>query len=94
MKTLTLIVGLAGALAFSSAAFAQGSWDGQGNSTPGPTRYDQIKSNPNPSAQCGSGAGSGSFGYFGVNDSLSGGADGLATGANNSALCGKPQGPN
>ncbi len=40
-------------------------------------------------AQCGSGAGSGAFGYFGGQDNnLSGGADGQATGQNNSAVCG------
>ena len=45
MKTIMLIAGLAGALAFTSAAFAAG------NSTPGIDRYHQISSNPNPDAR-------------------------------------------
>lgn len=44
-------------------------------------------------AQCGSGAGSGAFGYFGGKDNnLSGGANGVQTGLNNSAVCGNRQG--
>lgn len=66
-----------------------------GNSTPGIDRY---LSNPGRQqaievgAQCGSGAGSGSFGYFGKDNNLSGGADGHQTGLNNSAVCGNRQG--
>lgn len=40
-------------------------------------------------AQCGTGAGSGAFGAFGGKDNnFKGGADGTATGQNNSAICG------
>jgi hypothetical protein len=62
-----------------------------GNSTPGIDRYE---SNPGRQravevgAQCGSGAGSGAFGYFGKDNNLAGGANGQATGENNSAICG------
>ncbi len=66
-----------------------------GNSTPGIDRY-----NANPGrqqatevgAQCGSGAGSGAFGYFGKDNNLAGGADGVQTGINNSSVCGNRQG--
>jgi hypothetical protein len=37
-------------------------------------------------------AGHGAFGVFGPHESMAGGADGQATGANNSGLCGNPQG--
>jgi hypothetical protein len=47
-------------------------------------------------AQCGSGAASGAFGAFGTFNSGThdwrGGANGPATGASNSAVCGNPQG--
>jgi len=62
------------------------------NNTPGTDRY---LANPGRQqatavgAQCGSGAGSGAFGFFGTDNSLAGGADGPATGAANSAICGK-----
>jgi hypothetical protein len=39
-------------------------------------------------AQCGSGAGSGGFGAFGKDNNFAGGANGPATGAANSAICG------
>jgi hypothetical protein len=85
---------VAGTLAISSAAFAAQSTD-PGNSTPGIDRY-----NNNPGrqqaiavgAQCGSGAGSGAFGFLGKDNNLKGGADGQATGLNNSAVCGNRQG--
>ena len=93
MKTLVLIAGMAGVLAFSSVAFAQG------NSEPGIDRYNKISANPNPAAQCGTGAGSGAFGYFGKNmnlgiksDPTDPGANGQQTGLNNSAVCGNRQG--
>lgn len=99
MKTLTMIVGLAGALAFSGAAFAASTnSDGKGNSDPGLARYLAIAQNPNPNAQCGTGAGSGAFGYLGkdINLGIKGtygssggpGANGYQTGLNNSAVCG------
>jgi len=37
-------------------------------------------------------AGHGAFGYFGKDNNLAGGADGPATGAANSSLCGNRQG--
>ena len=44
-------------------------------------------------AQCDSGAGSGAFNAFGGQDNnFAGGADGQATGMNNSAVCGNRQG--
>lgn len=100
MKMLTIIAGLAGAIVFTSVAFAAG------NSTPGGDRYKQISSNPNPDAQCGTGAGSGSFGYFGKDGynfgahtiftlsdphGIGAGANGYQTGLNNSAVCGNRQ---
>jgi hypothetical protein len=36
-------------------------------------------------------AGHGAFGVFGPGESMAGGANGAATGANNSGLCGNPQ---
>ncbi len=59
MKTAIAIIGLAGALAFSTAAVAQG------NSEPGEDRYNEIRQNANPDAQCGTGALSGAFGLWG-----------------------------
>jgi hypothetical protein len=43
-------------------------------------------------AQCDTGAGSGAFGAFGKDKNFAGGADGIQTGLNNSALCGNRQG--
>lgn len=43
-------------------------------------------------AQCGTGAASGAFGAFGKNYNMAGGADGVQTGINNSAVCGNRQG--
>lgn len=63
----------------------------EGNSEPGIARY---LANPGRQqatevgAQCGTGAGSGAFGFFGRDSSLEGGANGTATGINNSAICG------
>jgi hypothetical protein len=99
MKTLRTMFALAAVVGFSSAAFAQGNSDGQGNSDPGPDRYNEISQNPNPEAQCGTGAGSGAFGYLGKELNLgikgsygssddSPGTDGYQTGLNNSAVCG------
>jgi hypothetical protein len=89
MKTLVALIGLAGVLAFSSAAFAQ---------SPYLDRYNEISQHPNPNAQCGTGAGSGAFGYFGKDYNLGGktppsvpGTDGYQTGLNNSAVCGNRQ---
>jgi len=79
-----LVAGAMGASAFAA-----------GNSTPGIDRY---LDNPGRlqatevGAQCGSGAGSGAFGFFGQGNNLAGGADGQATGLNNSAVCGNNPG--
>ena len=73
--------------AVSAPAFAAA----PGNSQPGIDRY---LANPGRQqatevgAQCGTGAGSGAFGYLGKGNNEAGGADGQATGVNNSAVCG------
>jgi hypothetical protein len=79
----------------SSTLAAGGIALAQGNSTPGIDRYNDNPGRQRATevgAQCGSGAGSGAFGYFGKDNNLAGGADGHATGINNSALCGNRQG--
>lgn len=62
-----------------------------GNSEPGLDRYlnniGRLQATE-VGAQCGSGAGSGSFGYFGKDLNMAGGANGYQTGLNNSAVCG------
>lgn len=76
-------------LALPGAALAQG------NSTPGIDRYNDNPGRQQATevgAQCGSGAGSGAFGYFGKDNNLAGGANGVQTGLNNSAVCGNRQG--
>jgi hypothetical protein len=68
-----------------------------GNSTPGIDRYTDNPGRQQATdvgAQCGSGAGSGSFGYFGKDNNLAGGADGHHTGLNNSSVCGNRQSNN
>lgn len=74
---------------FAVPAFAAG------NSTPGIDRYldnpGRIQAGE-VGAQCGSGAGSGAFGYFGKDLNMAGGANGVQTGLNNSAVCGNRQG--
>lgn len=62
-----------------------------GNSEPGIDRYLDNPGRQQATevgAQCGSGAGSGAFGYFGKDLNMAGGADGVQTGLNNSAVCG------
>jgi hypothetical protein len=81
--TATILSNMAG-LAFAA-----------GNSTPGIDRYLDNPGRQQATevgAQCGSGAGSGSFGYFGKDLNMAGGADGTQTGLNNSAVCGNRQG--
>lgn len=66
-----------------------------GNSEPGIDRYLDNPGRQQATevgAQCDSGAGSGAFGYFGKDFNMSGGADGVQTGLNNSAVCGNRQG--
>ncbi len=97
----SLAIGLAMAvIVFASFAFVftfSGvlAADGPGNSTSGLDRYLENTGRMQATevgAQCGSGAGSGAFGYFGKDMNLAGGADGQATGINNSAVCGNRQG--
>lgn len=89
MKAILSTAAIAGfAIAFSGVAFAQG------NSEPGLQRYVDNKGRQQATevgAQCDSGAGSGSFGYFGKDNNLAGGANGQQTGLNNSAVCGNRQ---
>lgn len=66
-----------------------------GNSTPGLDRYLDNPGRQQAGevgAQCDSGAGSGAFGYFGKDLNMAGGANGVQTGLNNSAVCGNRQG--
>src|SRR4051812_14715367 len=96
MKNTIGIAALLGALALSTAAFAQG------NSTPGIDRYNNNPGRQQATevgAQCGSGAGSGAFGFFGKDNNLGiksdptdPGANGHQTGVNNSSVCGNRQG--
>ena len=89
MKSVTGIIVLSSTVALAGVAFAQG------NSEPGIDRYLNNPGRQQATevgAQCGSGAGSGAFGYFGRDNNLAGGADGHATGVNNSSLCGNRQG--
>ena len=84
-KIITATLATAGVMAFTLTAFAAG------NSTPGGDRYDNNLGRQQATevgAQCGSGAGSGSFGYFGKDLNMAGGADGYQTGLNNSGVCG------
>ena len=89
MKKILGLAAFTGALAVSTAAFAQG------NSTPGIDRYNNNPGRQQATAvgaQCGSGAGSGAFGYFGKDNNLAGGANGQQTGENNASLCGNKDG--
>ncbi len=71
-------------LSGTAPAFAGSAGDGSGYGTqPG---YEVA----NGHTVC---AGHGSFGAFGKDYNLAGGANGPATGANNSGLCGNPQRP-
>jgi hypothetical protein len=68
----------------SAPAFADASGDGSGYGTqPG---FEVAMSH---SGGC---AGHGAFGAFGKDHNMAGGANGQATGAANSSLCGNPQG--
>ena len=67
--------------------FAGNAGDGSGYGTqPGHERVIEV------GAQCGSGAASGAFGAFGKDYNMAGGANGVQTGLNNSAVCGNRQG--
>jgi hypothetical protein len=67
---------------FAGAAFAGNAGDGSGYGTqPG---FAVSQSNTTCS-------GHGAFGAFGKDYNFAGGANGQATGANNSSLCGNPQ---
>src|SRR3954453_12251049 len=95
MKKAIGMAAIVGALAFSTAAFADQPTPPPGNSEPGLARY---LANPGRQqvtevgAQCGSGAGSGAFGFFGKGNNLAGGANGQATGDANSSICGNKDG--
>ncbi len=86
-KSMTLlaipaILGLS--LAAAGPASADASGDGSGYGTqPG-------FAVANSHTEC---AGHGAFGAFGKDNNFAGGANGQATGANNSNLCGNPQRP-
>lgn len=76
------ILVLAGSALGSSAALAGNAGDGSGYGTqPG---FEVSNSH----TAC---AGHGAFGAFGKDDNFAGGANGQATGTNNSKLCGNPQ---
>lgn len=94
MKIMMAVLGLAGALALSSTAYAGNAGDGSGYGTqPG---YDNAIENSNGCA------GTGAFGAFGKDASLGTekvhatflksypgpGTDGTQTGINNSSVCG------
>ncbi len=86
-KILALVFAAAAAMAVAAPALAEGN----GNSMPGIDRYLNNLGRQQATevgAQCGSGAGSGSFGYFGQDLNLAGGANGAQTGINNSSVCG------
>lgn len=90
------IAAVLGGLMLSTTAFADTATPltpptSKGNSTPGLDRYIDNPGRQQATsvgAQCGSGAGSGAFGFFGKDNNLAGGADGAATGLNNSSICG------
>ena len=95
MKKSFGIVSIMSTLLISAAAFAAQPVPAPGNSTPGIDRDDNNPGRQQAGAvgaQCGTGAGSGAFGFLGNGNSEAGGANGIQTGLNNSALCGNRQG--
>lgn len=67
--------------------------DVPGNSEPGLARYLSNPGNAGDvGAQCDTGAGSATKGYLGKDKNMAGGANGTATGDNNSAVCGQGHG--
>jgi hypothetical protein len=88
MKRSFAIVSIMGTLLISASAFAA-----QPPTTP--PAYGSVPGQIQAGivgAQCGSGAGSGAFNYFGPGNNMAGGANGVQTGLNNSAVCGNRQG--
>ena len=82
-KSAVMIAALAALVVSGGPAFADASGDGSGYGTqPG---YDNAITNSNGCA------GHGAFDAFGKDNNFAGGADGAATGYNNSHLCGNPQ---
>ncbi|MEO6012357.1 MAG: hypothetical protein ABIQ30_02060 [Devosia sp.] len=82
-------------LSMAGFAYAAPPTTPPGNSASGIDRYLDNPGRQQATevgAQCDSGAGSGAFGFFGKDNNFAGGADGQATGQNNSALCGNRQG--
>ncbi len=96
MRKVIGIAAVIGGLMLSTTAFAQVTPPPPtANNVPGIARYDANPGRQQATdvgAQCGSGAGSGAFGYFGKDNNLAGGADGVQTGLNNSAVCGQGHG--
>jgi hypothetical protein len=92
---MSKVIGIAaviGGLMLSTSAFAQVTPPPPtANNTPGDARYTNNPGRQQAvavGAQCGSGAGSGAFGYFGTDNNMAGGANGIQTGINNSSVCG------
>ncbi len=96
MRKVIGIAAVIGGLMLSTTAFAQVTPPPPtANNVPGIDRYNDNPGRQQATdvgAQCGSGAGSGAFGFFGKDNNLAGGADGVQTGLNNSAVCGNRQG--
>jgi hypothetical protein len=87
MQKVFQFAAVVAALTISTAAYAGSAGDGSGYGTqPGHEQAADV------GAQCGTGAASGAFGAFGKDFNFAGGADGQATGLNNSAVCGNRQG--
>lgn len=95
MRNSFAIVSIMSTLLISAAAFAAQPVPAPGNSAPGLDRYINNPGRQQAvavGAQCGSGAGSGAFGFLGNGNNEAGGANGVQTGLNNSAVCGNRQG--
>lgn len=93
LLAIALVIGLVGAAFAVKSVSADVNPPTQfpGNSEPGIGRYldnpGRIQAGQ-VGAQCDTGAGSGSFGYFGQDLNMAGGANGYQTGINNSSVCG------
>jgi hypothetical protein len=89
MKKIIGMAAFAGALALSTAAFAEQPL----TTPPGYENNPGRQQAGEVGAQCGSGAASGAFGAFGGKDNnFKGGANGQATGDANAAVCGNKDG--
>jgi hypothetical protein len=83
MKKYIAVLVAAAALAVPAIASAEGPSGWASEASMGGAEATEAAG-----AQCGSGAVSGSFGYFGKDNNLAGGANGVQTGLNNSGVCG------